>query len=53
VLDYIFAGREQEAWTFYEQSYKLSDKKEIKTKIKAVLEDQPVYRFIYKKTASH
>jgi hypothetical protein len=53
VLDYIFAGKEQEAWTFYEQSYKLADKKEMRTKIKAVIRDQPVYRFIYKHTASH
>jgi hypothetical protein len=49
VLDYIFAGKEQEAWTFYEHSYKLYDKKKIKT----IVGDQPVYRFIYKKTPLH
>lgn len=49
VLDYIFAGEEQEAWTFYEEAYKLPDKVEIKKEIKAVLKDQPVYRFMYKK----
>ena len=49
VLDYIFAGKEQAAWTFYDESYKLSDKKELKAKIRAVLIREPVYRFIYKK----
>jgi hypothetical protein len=52
VLDYIYAGREQEAWTFYDESYKLSDKKELKAKIQAVLIKQPVYRFIYQRTSA-
>jgi hypothetical protein len=50
VLDYVFAGREQEAWAFYETAYKLPDKAEVKSKIKAVLNDQPVYRFMYLKS---
>ena len=53
VLDYIFAGKEQEAWTFFEESYKLSDKQELKARIQAVLKGHPVYRFIYRKTLAH
>src|SRR5438552_1127494 len=32
VVNYIFAGKEKEAWTFFDESYKLSDKKEMKAK---------------------
>jgi len=46
-LDYIFAGKEQEAWSFFDKEYRRPDKKEMKTKIRAVLKKQPVYRFIY------
>jgi hypothetical protein len=53
VVDYIFAGKEKEAWTFFDESYKLSDKKEMKAKITAVVRGQPVYRFIYKKASAH
>jgi hypothetical protein len=47
VLDYIFAGREEEAWTFYEEAYKLPDKTEVRRDILAVLKVQPVYRSLY------
>lgn len=53
VVDYILAGKEKEAWTFFDESYKLSDKKEMKAKITAVLRRQPVYRFIYEKASVH
>lgn len=49
VLDYVFAGRENVAWTFYEQAYKLHDKDKIKRDIRAELKNSPVYRFIYRK----
>jgi hypothetical protein len=45
-LDYIFAGKEEEAWTFFEESYRLSDKKEIRAKIRDELRDHTIYRFI-------
>jgi hypothetical protein len=51
VLDYIFAGRERAAWTFYDQAYKLPDKDKIKKEIRAELRDSPIYRFIYRKHA--
>lgn len=53
VVDYIFAGKEKEAWTFFDESYKLPDKKEMKAKIMVVVKSQPVYRFIYKKASAH
>ena len=48
VVDYIFAGKEMEAWTFFDEAYKLADKKELKAKISAAVRRQPVYRFIYR-----
>ena len=41
VLDYIFAGKEQEAWTFFEESYKLADKQELKARIQTMLRTCP------------
>lgn len=49
VLDYTFAGREKEAWTFYEHAYKLPNKGNIKKSIQAELKHSPVYTFIYRK----
>jgi len=49
VLEYLFAGHASEAWTFYDQAYKLPDKHEMKDKILAELRSSPVYRFIYHK----
>jgi hypothetical protein len=51
VLDYILAGREREAWAFYDNAYKLPDKIEVQTRIRAILRRHPVYRFIYGKDA--
>jgi hypothetical protein len=51
VVNYVFAGKEREAWQFYEAEYKLPDKVEIKKEIKDTLKSQPVYRFMYGKTA--
>jgi hypothetical protein len=50
-LDYLFAGEEREAWTFFDESYKLPDRKKMKAAIRAEIKNHPVYRFIYKKTA--
>jgi hypothetical protein len=49
LLRFIFAGREKEGWEFFDKSYHLSDKAEVKAAIKSVLRKQPVYRFIYRK----
>lgn len=47
LLAYIYAGQEERAWEFYDQEYTLPNKKELKRKIKAKLNADPVYRFIY------
>ncbi|HXU35084.1 MAG TPA: hypothetical protein VN937_01890 [Blastocatellia bacterium] len=51
-LRYVYAGRENDAWAFFEKTYNLGDKKEIEQKIKATLEREPVYRFVFGKSRS-
>jgi hypothetical protein len=47
LLAFIYAGKQKQAWDFYEKSYNLSDKEEIRRRVKAILIRQPVYKFIY------
>jgi hypothetical protein len=47
VLRFVYAGREAEAWDFYEREYRRADKAEMKAKIKARLKDEKVYRYLY------
>lgn len=47
VLSYIYAGKEQEAWSFFDREYKLQNKEELKARILSVLRNEPVYRFIH------
>jgi hypothetical protein len=53
VLDYVFAGNQRAAWTFYDQTYKLPDKDKIKTEILTELSRSPVYRFLNRKQIRH
>jgi hypothetical protein len=46
-LRYIYAGRESEAWSFFNKTYSLADKEQIRLEIKHILEFEPVYRFVY------
>lgn len=46
-LRYIYAGRDRDGWSFFEKTYNLDDKKEIEQKLKATLDQEPVYNFIY------
>lgn len=48
MLPYIYAGRESEAWAFYDREYRFDNKSELKTKIERKLKDEPVHQFIYK-----
>lgn len=48
-LNLIFAGKENEAWEFFDRSYKRPDKEEIKSQTTALLRNHPVYKFIYRK----
>ena len=52
VLRYIYVGREQEAWAFFDREYRLPDREEMKSKIKAGLKDEGVYKYLYGKRAT-
>jgi hypothetical protein len=46
-LRYVYAGRENDGWSFFDRTYNLTDKQGIKREIKRMLIAEPVYRFIY------
>ena len=46
-LRYAYAGRENDAWSFFDEQYNLSDKEDVKRGIKRILETEPVYRYVY------
>jgi hypothetical protein len=48
-LDFIYAGKEHEAWAFFDKYYNLPDRNTRKASIKADLRRDPIYRFIYRK----
>ena len=48
VLRYIYAGKRNEAWSFYNREYNLADKEHLRGKILATLRNEPVYRFLYR-----
>lgn len=48
LLTYIYAGKEKEAWEFYEAEYNLPDKAEMKAKIENRLKEDSVYQTISK-----
>ena len=52
VLRYIYAGKEKEAWDFFDREYRLPDKGQMKSKIKAVLRNEGAYKYIYGKRAT-
>lgn len=52
VLQYIYAGEENEGWSFYENEYKLPDKQALKARIKVILKNQPVYVYLYRNLAT-
>jgi hypothetical protein len=46
---FIYAGEEQRGWNFFDQNYQLDDKEEIRSRVKEILRNQPVYNLIYKR----
>jgi hypothetical protein len=46
-LRYVYAGRESDGWSFFDKTYNLKDKQDLKREIKRKLNMEPVYRFIY------
>jgi len=49
LIDYIYAGQENNGWLYFDKYYVLPDKIEMKEKIHRVLEASVVYKEIYKK----
>ena len=47
-LQYVYAGRESEGWDFFDRNYNFADGIEIKTKARAILQNDAVYQYIYK-----
>lgn len=47
VLKYIYAGREREAWAFYDREYRLPDKEEMRGKIRRQLRTSAIYNALY------
>lgn len=47
LLDYIYAGRENDGWALFNERYQSHDKEEIRSRVKAVLKDEPVYQYLY------
>lgn len=50
-LRYIYAGKEKEGWSFYEE-YNAPDKDEVKSELKKVLDRDSVYQSIHGKRAT-
>lgn len=46
-LRYVYAGRENDGWSFFDKTYNLTDKQDVRREIKRTLDAEPVYRFIY------
>ncbi len=49
LLIYVYAGEQMQGWETFEKDYKFADKTEMKRRVKAILRDQPVYKFIYQR----
>lgn len=47
VLRFVYAGRETEAWSFFDKVYERPDKEKLRVKIESVLKNDKVYRYIY------
>lgn len=48
LLAYIYCGRGAEGWRFFNRTYVLDDREEIRNRVQSILRGQPVYNFIYK-----
>jgi hypothetical protein len=48
VLTYLYAGKDQEAWSFYESEYNLPDKEQMKVKIQETVNQNAVYKALKK-----
>ena len=46
MLGFLYAGRESEGWSFFDEEYKLPDKEKVRSKLEGVLKKAPAYRYI-------
>lgn len=51
-LRYVYAEKENEAWSFFDREYGLPDKGEMKSRIQGILKDEEVYRYLRRKRAT-
>lgn len=49
LLRYVYAGRRQEGWNFFNREYRRADRDVLASKIRAELKRQRLYQFIYRK----
>jgi hypothetical protein len=53
-LGFIYAGKEHQAWAFFDKYYNLPNKNKLKASMKKDLRKDPIYRFIYRRqTKNH
>ena len=48
LLDYVYAGKEKDGWASFDKYYPSPDKEVMKSRIKGMLKNDLVYRYIYK-----
>jgi hypothetical protein len=48
LLRYVYAGKQEQGWEFFNRTYKLADAAQVKAGIRRRLQKEPVYRFIYR-----
>jgi hypothetical protein len=49
MLTYVYAGKREEGWSFFEKNYRLRDKEELRTNLGARLKTSQIYTFIYRR----
>lgn len=49
LLRYIYAGKDSTGWDFFDFYYERPDKQEIKSRIQAVLNNDPTYQYLHSK----
>ncbi len=47
LLDCVFAGKEKEGWASFDKHYPSADKEKMRSRLKAILRNDPVYKYIY------
>jgi hypothetical protein len=49
LLDDVYAGQALHGWAVFEREYNLSDKEEMRRRVKSILKSEPVFKFIYRR----